>query len=161
VFRIQRRRTTVATTVRCRGTEKTTIGQPNCELPRRKVTTIERPCTVRLSNTRCGVEMYKTVECLTKLRQISNSTGPDECELFTDANRMKLARSEHHHGRATATDCRERDDAPSEPTGRANNVRESNTDIDGRRASVKNSDPTAQSHPLRSTPLSAAISKHV
>src|ERR1043165_698400 len=61
-----------------------TVDQNDNQTRRRSVepsaspATIERPFSVRLSSTRCGVEMYKTVECLAQLLKISDSTVPDD-----------------------------------------------------------------------------------
>jgi hypothetical protein len=87
-----------------------TIGLAGKTPTRALPTTIARQFPVRLSSTRCGVEICKTVECLTEINEIADSTGPDEREHYTEAYRIELARSEHHHGRATAIDCHELDD---------------------------------------------------
>jgi hypothetical protein len=51
----------------------------------------------------------KTAGCVTERQHVGDWTGPDERELFTVACRMELALGERDHGRATDTECLERD----------------------------------------------------
>jgi hypothetical protein len=83
---------------------------------RASTATIARPFSIRLSSTRCGVEILKTVERLTQLLELPDSTGPNETHLhrsspdptsfaassITAGRRLLIAMSETHDAGRTA-----------------------------------------------------------